>query len=115
MIYAVQTDLLEYIDTDIGHLPDGLGGFVQALYAIGGEAPQFLHPNSPYFAQDPKYWGTCLLIAIEATSKNHSAGNCSPPTRAQITICVVNKNFQKVFAAAVVCKFLLHKHFNENA
>ena len=48
------TDLLEYIDSGIGHLPDGLDGFVQALYAIGGEAPQFLHPNSPYFGQDPK-------------------------------------------------------------
>ena len=111
----VHTDLLEYIDSGIGHLPDGLDGFVQALYAIGGEAPQFLHPNSPYFAQDPKYWGTCLLMAIEAKSKNHSAGNCAPPNRAQMTIWVVNKNFQKVFAAAVVGKFLLHKHFNENA
>ena len=48
---AMHTD---YIDTDIGHLPDGLDGFVQALYAIGGEAPQFLHPNFPYFAQEPK-------------------------------------------------------------
>ena len=112
---GVHTDLLEYISSAFWHLPDGLDGFVQALYAIGGEAPQFLHPNSPYFAQDPKYWGTCLLMAIEAKSKNHSAGNCAPPNRAQMTIWVVNKNFQKVFAAAVVGKFLLHKHFNENA
>ena len=74
------TDLLECIDSGIGHLPDGLDGFVQALYAIGGEAPQFLHPNSPYFAQDPKYWGICLLMAIEAKSKNHSAGNCAVRT-----------------------------------
>ena len=109
------TALLEYISSGFKDQPYSVDSFVPALYAIGGEAPQFLHPNSPYFAQDPKYWGTCLLMAIEAKSKNHSAGNCAPPNRAQMTIWVVNKNFQKVFAAAVVCKFLLHKHFNENA
>ena len=54
MCIAVHTDLSYYINSGIRHLPDGLDGFVQALYAIGGEPPQFLHPNSPYFAQDPK-------------------------------------------------------------
>ena len=53
-ILAVHTDLLEYIRSAFWHLSDGLDGFVQALYAIGGEAPQFLHPNFPYFAQEPK-------------------------------------------------------------
>ena len=43
----VHTALLEYISSAFWHLPDGLDGFVQALYAIGGEAPQILHPNSP--------------------------------------------------------------------
>ena len=51
---VLHTDLSYYINSGIRHLPDGLDGFVQALYAIGGEPPQFLHPNSPYFAQDPK-------------------------------------------------------------
>ena len=40
------TDLLEYIDSGIKHLPDGLNGSVQALYVIGGEAPQFSDPIS---------------------------------------------------------------------
>ena len=108
-------DLSSYINTGIGHLPDGLDGFVQALYATGGEAPQFLHPNSPYFAQEPKKWGTWLLMAIEAKTLNHYACNCPPPNRAQMTLWVVNNNFQKVFAAAVVGKYLLHRHFNETA
>ena len=64
---------------------------------------------------DDSYCRGLAKMALEAKSKNHSAGNCGPPNRAQMTIWVVNKNFQKVFAAAVVCKFLLHKHFNENA
>ena len=53
-ILGLHTALLEYISSAFWHLPDGLDGFVQALYAIGGEAPQFLHPNFPYFAQEPK-------------------------------------------------------------
>ena len=51
---ALHTALLEYISSAFRHLPDSVDGFVQAIYAIGGEAPQFLHPYSPYFAQDPK-------------------------------------------------------------
>ena len=51
---AYHTALLEYISSAFRHLPDHVDGFVQAIYAIGGEAPQFLHPNSPYFAQEPK-------------------------------------------------------------
>ena len=54
VVTIVHTALLEYISSAFWHLPDGLDGFVQALYAIGGEAPQFLHPNFPYFAQEPK-------------------------------------------------------------
>ena len=42
----MHTALLEYISSGIKHLPDGLNGFVQALYAIGGEAPKFLDPIS---------------------------------------------------------------------
>ena len=50
----MNTALLEYISSAFRHLPDSVDGFVQAIYAIGGEAPQFLHPNFPYFAQEPK-------------------------------------------------------------
>ena len=46
MAERVHTALLEYISSGIKHLPDGLNGFVQALYAIGGEAPKFLDPIS---------------------------------------------------------------------
>ena len=38
----------------IKDLPNSVHGLVGALYAIGGEDCQFLHPNSPYFGQDPK-------------------------------------------------------------
>ena len=51
---AMHTALLEYISSGFKDQPvDSFDSFVPA-YAIGGEAPQFLHPNSPYFAQEPK-------------------------------------------------------------
>ena len=40
--------------SDIKDLSDSVHGLVGALYAIGGEDRQFLHPNSPNFGQDPK-------------------------------------------------------------
>ena len=50
----LHTALLEYISSGFKDQPYSVDSFVPALYAIGGEAPQFLHPNSPYFAQEPK-------------------------------------------------------------
>ena len=38
----------------IKDLPNSVHGLVGASYAIGGEFCQFMHPNSPYFGQDPK-------------------------------------------------------------
>ena len=43
----------QYINYGINDMPNSLDDFVQAFYASGGEVSQFLHPNSPYFAQDP--------------------------------------------------------------
>ena len=50
----MHTALLVYISSGFKDQPDSVDSFVPALYAIGGEAPQFLHPNFPYFAQEPK-------------------------------------------------------------
>ena len=44
----------QYINYGINDMPNTLDGLVQAFYTKGDEASQFLHPNSPYFGQDPK-------------------------------------------------------------
>ena len=55
MVYnAMHKGPSQYINYGINDMPNTLDGFVQALYAVGGEDRQFLHPNSPNFGQDPK-------------------------------------------------------------